>query len=626
MDNTDRRKKYTKQPKQDQGLRFTFDITIMSAFCSYVVSENTSVHTSCLANLYTILNSIPESLFGDNQSLVVRFRFCKEALKTRLEKKITRKEFIIRDVIGPLGNKFEGLDVENLAELSNTEIMWLEKDISSIMDVMFINNNIVDLARECSDFVESDYTDKMKCVETIKDRVVKMNNEFRRHDLDMDSEDTMFKLSNPEGSIQKILDRMNSPSYKLVTGMQSFNQIIAGGFEGSRVYCFYGLPGEGKTTTLLNLLYQLKKYNGNYVCKDRTKKPCIVLLTMENQIHETVCTLYNIACSNDDIKSHSTQEIMDIMSQTGLAVTPESPIDIVIKYKPINSVDTNYLFKLTEDLEDDGYEVICLLQDYVKRIRPVEDNNKDERFRLGAVINDFKNYAVAKDIPVITASQINRDGARIVDDSRNSNRPDIIKKIGRVNIGESSLIDENLDASIFLLPEWDIAGNKYMGFKLTKRRFKADTSVTADIFYQPFVDGNIVKLEEDYGCARPASKRTLTKGQNAIVVRSSFNASNPNGNEVENKENSYFTSGEPKKHEERFGNMAKADEEGIDSGSEKAETVLGADAIVFEEDEDLVNQQIASTSFKSNEEYKKMLEAQSSSQEDLIDVFGFIRD
>lgn len=541
MDNNGRRSKYIKQKKIDD-LKFNFDITIMSAFCQYVISENNSIHSSALANLYTILNSISESLFGDNQSLVVRYRFCKAALKSRLEKKITKREFIVRDVIGPLGNKFEGLNIDAIQELSNTEVIWIETDICSIMDVMFINNNIVDLARDCTAFIEADYSDKMEFVSNIKKRVEKMNTEFRRHDLDMDSDDTVFKLSNPENTISRIINRINSPSYKLITGMQTFNQILAGGFEGSRVYCFYGLPGEGKTTTLLNILYQIKKYNTNYICKDKTKKPCIVLLTMENQIHETVKTLYNIACSPDDIGNHSTEEIMAIMSQTGLAVTPESPIDVIIKYKPINSVDTNYLFKLTEDLEDDGYEVICMIQDYIKRIRPAEDNDRDERFRLGAVINDFKNYAVAKDIPVITASQINRDGARIVDDCRNGKKQDVIRKIGRVNIGESSLIDENLDASIFILPEWDQNDRKYMGFKLTKRRFRADIEVTASPFYQPFVPGNIVKLEEDVGKMMPASKKTLkTTSQEQMHTRSykPINSDNEQKNQLSMFSNSY---------------------------------------------------------------------------------------
>ena len=513
MDEQNRRERYvgSMHQTQENALRLNLDITIMNAFCKYCLSENTSIHLSCMTNLALILNKITEAFFNGNQSLIIRYRFCKDALNTRLNKKISKRDIILHDIRGPIGDRYAELDINGLDELSNTDVLWIEEQISSIMDIVFINNSIIDLSKDCANFINADYKDKLAYANVLKERIAKLNSQFRRNDFDKDGEDTLFKLSSPEASIQRIIDRINSPSYKMITGMQSFNQLLSGGFEGSRVYCFLGLPGEGKTTTLLNILYQLKKYNPNYVCKDKTKRPCIVLLTMENQIHETVCTLYNIACNADDMSDHTTEEIMEIMGNTGLAVTPESPIDIIIKYKPINSVDTNYLFKLTEDLEDDGYEVVAVLQDYVKRIRPVENNDRDERFRLGTVINDFKNFAVAKDIPVITASQMNRDGARIVDDSRASNKSDIIKKIGRTNIGESSQIDENLDATIFLLPEINPMDTeeRFMGFKLTKRRFKGEININSAIFYQPFVKGNPVKLAEDVGMIRPISRKSM---------------------------------------------------------------------------------------------------------------------
>ena len=65
-----------------------------------------------------------------------------------------------------------------------------------------------------------------------------------------------------------------------------------------------------------------------------------------------------------------------------LVLNDDSPIDIVIKYKANKSVDTSYLYTLVDDLEDDGYEVICLVQDHVKRIRSIY-NSPDLRIELG---------------------------------------------------------------------------------------------------------------------------------------------------------------------------------------------------------------------------------------------------
>jgi len=512
MNLKDRKAKYEPKKKPPEGIKFNFDLTMMNTFCSYCLSENTAVHRNSLVNLNTIFSKIDEAMFESNQELIIRFRFCKAALHTKLEKKVTKREYVLRDIYGMIGSQFESLDQNNFQELANTEISWVEEMISSCMDITFINNKVSDLQYTCTEYNGASYASKMGIVNKLKTQINEIQTQFRRNDIEKDGENDTFKLSQAGPAVYAICNKKNRPSYKLATGMQGFNDILAGGFEGGRVYCLFGLPGEGKTITLLNLLFQLKKYNRNYVCKDKTKRPCIVLLTMENQTEEGIQTMFNIACSSEDLSSYPPEVALQLMMAKELAVTMDSPIDIVIKYKPINSVNTNYLYKLTEDLEDEGYEVIAMLQDYIKRIKPM-DENKEERFRLGNVINDFKNFAIYKEIPVITASQFNREAARIVDESRGSNKNDLVKKLGRANIGESSLIDENLDATIFITPEW-VGNQKYMGFKISKHRYKMFTKVAA--FYQPFEEGNEVRLMEDEGLTRPLYKESLVRDADEI--------------------------------------------------------------------------------------------------------------
>lgn len=512
MNLRERKAKYDVKMKQPEGIKFNFDLTMMNTFCSYTLSENTSVHRNSLVNLREIFNKIQESMFENMQECIIRYRFCKAVLDTKLDKKLMRRDLVLRDVYGVVGNSFESLDPNNFYELATDDIYWIEGTISACMDVLFINNKVSDLQYTCSEYASANYTSKMNIVGKLKTQIDEMQTQFRRNDIDRDGKDQTFRLSNSESAIADLHNRLKRPSFKLSTGMQGFNDMLGGGFEGSRVYCILGLPGEGKTTMLLNLLYQIKKYNKLYECKDKTKRPCVVLLTMENRVHETICTLFNIACSNMDISHYSPEEALQLMMARELAVTMDSPIDIIIKYKPINSVDTNYLYKLAEDLEDEGYEVIAMLQDYIKRIRPM-DRNKETRFELGNVINDFRNFAVFKDIPVITASQLNRDAARIVDESRSTNKNDLVKKLGRANIGESSLIDENLDGTIFITPEY-VGDQKYMGIKLTKHRYKIFTKITS--IYQPFEEGSGVKLMEDEGLVKPLFKESLVRDAEQI--------------------------------------------------------------------------------------------------------------
>ena len=500
----ERKQKYSQKPKVE-SVKLNFDLNMMNTFCSYCLSENASIHRSSLSGLQELFNKIDEGIFENNQELVMRYRFCKKALETRLGKKLTRKDMILRDIYGLVDNQFSSLDPNNFVELSDTEVDWVEQAIGTSLNMIFINNNAYELQTACSNFINCDYTEKAYYADQLKEKSTNMHVQFRRNELDRVNENDVFDLSNAAPAIAAVQERLNRPSHKLATGMQGLNGILAGGFEGSRVYCFFALPGEGKTITLLNLLYQIKKYNKKYQCKDKTKRPCIVLLTMENKTYEAIATLFNIVCSSESIANYTTDEAMQIMAARDLIVDEDNPINIRIVYRPINSVNTEYLYKMTEDLADEGFEVISVLQDYIKRIRPM-DAGQEERFRLGNVINDFRNFASYKDIPVITASQLNREAARIIDECRSSKKNDLVRRLGRANIGESSLIDENLDATIFLTPEW-VGEQKYMGFKLTKKRYPIFTKTVS--FYQPYAEGSEVKLMEDEGLTKPLYEKSL---------------------------------------------------------------------------------------------------------------------
>ena len=514
MNLAERKKKYAAKT-EPEGLRFNFSLDMMNNFCSYALSSNKSVHRSALTQLKTIMDSLNESVFNGDQSLIERRNICSAILTAKLEKRIFERNMILQDVYGVIGDRYT-VDPNNFNELSNAEVEWTEQSISNCINMMFINNNVYKLQSACMDYMNCDPAQKEEYSAKIQQMSRDMNTEFRRNAIDTEDENDTFVLSNLREGVHDVIERCKRPSFKLATGIQALNDILAGGFEGSRVYCFFALPGEGKTTTLINLLKQIKLANRNYVCKDPTKKPCIILLTMENKTLEVISTLFSTVCTDGCIQDYSEDDALRIMMSRGLGVTPDNPIEIIIKYKPINSVDTNYLYKLTEDYEDEGYEVIGLIQDYIKRIRPINGNNMDERFRLGNVINEFRNFACYKDIPVITASQLNREAARIIDESRSSNKNDLVRKLGRANIGESSLIDENLDATIFLTPEWPSEDQKFMGVKLTKHRYPIATNATS--FYIPYDHNSEVKLKMDLGGKR-VTLSSLANNSNETIMK-----------------------------------------------------------------------------------------------------------
>ena len=257
--------------------------------------------------------------------------------------------------------------------------------------------------------------------------------------------------------------------------------------------------------TLLNIAYMIKQYNRTFKTKDPTKKPCIVILTMENRIGESICRLFNMAIhKHSSITEYSVADVMKLMRETGrLELSPDNPIDIVIKYKPSNSCDTSYMYTLVEDLEDQGKECICFIQDYIGRIRSTE-RYSDTRLEYGKVIDEFKTFAAARKIPVLTASQLNRDASKHIDEGRQKNKTDLVKFLGRSNISESMLILNNTDGGFVLAPESTPSGEMYMGIQRIKKRFEASNQ---DCFYIPYYRGTMTMVE-DIG-RDPVSKTTL---------------------------------------------------------------------------------------------------------------------
>ena len=343
-------------------------------------------------------------------------------------------------------------------------------------------------------------------------------------------------------TMSNVYDRLHNPSTKLKTGMQAFNNIISGGFENGRIYLLFGLPGEGKSMTMLNLALQLKKFNREYKPKDPNKRPCIVYLTMENSLEETIERAHGILVAKDFDRKLSLEELTDQFKSNGFAVTDDDPIDIVIKYIPANTVDTDYVYALYDELADSNKEVICMVQDYIKRIkcRDFEVLGKDPYMALGSVVDEFKQFAIDKDIPVITASQLNREAAKAIDEGRKISRNNLVECVGRNNIGESIKILENIDSGIIIIPERDAADNPYMGFSLIKSRYGTNAPKR---FYHPFNPEKPVELICDEGCTTPVHRLTMTDlslaAQNAESVR------NTKPEEVKNTE-SELRSTDPK--------------------------------------------------------------------------------
>lgn len=493
------------------------DTYILEMMCKMIATDSRMIRRTQLLNVEKYINEINPSLYINDQNKSTLINFIRKGLDARLHYNLNDPRAIISHINGGILDD-SIVDPNNFTGLSGSEITWLNDMISSRLKYSIVDNKVDRMLDICTRFSTNDYTSKGDILKELELEINNMQNDFRRVRNESHT-DAMFNLADGafEDCIHDTYTQLSNPARKLMTGIQGLNELLGGGFESGRTYVFFGLPGEGKSTLLLNILYQLKKYNKDYICKDPTKIPCVVLLTMENVMVESTQRFFSMVTNKRNMVDYSVNDVINMMRLDGeLYLDSSSPINIIIKFVPSNTVDTSYLYTLTEDLEDMGYETIAFIQDYIGRIRSTEGHS-EIRLEFGAIVDEFKSFAANKDIPVITASQLNRDASKHIDEGRKNNSSDLVRFLGRSNIAESINILNNTDGGFVIAPEFTADGSKYMGIQRIKKRYDASDM---DYAYIPFIDKGI-GLEEDVG-RPPMFKTTLrAEGNNGFESRSS---------------------------------------------------------------------------------------------------------
>ena len=500
------------------------DIPMLDTLCKVVVSQNKNIRRTQLMNIAKLVELInPEKYINDPEKTKM-IKFIRRAVEARLALNIDDPYLILKHVDGGIITD-NVIDLDHYKDLNSSDADFINGMVSETLQYATVYQTVDRMMDICSRFKTQDYGSKGEIVKEFQDAINDTQNQFRRNRNENHTEMT-FSLQEGqfEDCVIETYNRAANPRKKLSTGMQGMNEMLGGGFESGRTYIYFGLPGEGKSSVILNLMYQIKKYNRDYQCKDPTKKPCVVLLTMENSVEETIERLFGVAADREKMTEFDVDSVIKMLREVGeLSISDDNPIDLYIKYKPTNSVDTSYLYTLSDDLEDQGYEVICMFQDYIGRIRSTQYLS-DTRLEYGAVSDEFKVFAQLKDIPVISVSQLNRDASKRIDEGRHSSKNDLVRALGRSNISESMLVLNNIDAGFMITPEYTGLGEKYLGVQRVKIRYNAGN---LECMYLPFSPNSGIKLLEDFG-KEPLWKSTLRA--NASMIG---NVNNMGRNEIE---------------------------------------------------------------------------------------------
>lgn len=510
--NITRRKKYSNNgysvTKTEKRININFDLNTLNLMSAYAISENKYIRKSHLMNLRNLVYMLDLDLYMNDPEKMKRIGFIKKALEGRIVKGLKNTEAILKYTAGGIINE----DILNMAQLpllSANELEWLNDTVSESLKYVYLYDDADKLMDALVRFKNEDYINRSAIVMELEQYINVLQHNFRKAKVDS-MVDMTFSLREDKfmDAMHDIYDKLTSPNRKLFSGMQGLNLLTNGGFESGRVYGFFGITGIGKSMTLLNVAKQIKKYNKGYKPKDPTKIPVIVIHTMENDVAETVKRLFDIStgAAPGDFKNMSFEEVMTRLKEDGeLYLSDDNPIDIIIKYTPSGSIDTSYMYTLCEELEDDGYEVICYIQDHLKKIRSCYYKNADLRIELGEVINEMKAFAIIKDIPVITNSHLNREACAKLEAAAQSSKGDITRMLGKANIGESMLILDNIDFGFYVNVEYDANGNKLLCVLCTKNR----DYIPINYIALPFLNKDSIQLVEDFYSAVPTFRDSV---------------------------------------------------------------------------------------------------------------------
>lgn len=481
-----------------------FDLSTLDLLCKFSIDKKPYITRKHLTMLRDLTMNIDDTKYKLEPNLMARLIFIKRALTSKLIENMTNEKAIISYAVDDATYR-SIMEEQVLPELDETilngaDIDYIIKIITENVKYGFLYNYIPELSQVIEDSYGEGYLNISEINNRFEIIMSKLMNDMRKV-KSLDSANKIFDLNNDtlKETMSDVIDELKKPESSLITGYKRLNEMLCGGFAKGRIYCFLGSTGGFKSGLLINLLKSLK-INNTYKPKDLSKKPMILYVTQENSIKESVQRLF-ATISNENLKSLSPDQAIDRLKEGGLDLDSNG-INIRMIFKQGGTVNTSVFYDLAADLDTEGYEIIAILHDYVKTMKPV-DNHPEIRIAMTNVVREMKYVAVNLDIPVITAAQLNREAAKTIDSAAGTSKVDITRQIGRSNVGESWSMIEELDFGAIVNREFHEQHNRdYLVIKGVKHRYGHPKFL---YFAQPFAMDNTFKLEEDEFLEKPLS-------------------------------------------------------------------------------------------------------------------------
>ena len=487
-------------------IKIKFDVALLDSLIKYLRCEY--VGQSALSQLRKFMKYVDIDSYEYEEAIYPRLKTIDILTRIIAEEGI-RDENLIRTYLNdeyPTGISIIDQVGFEKNQLTSTECDFITNAIRIRVQTIAINvkkNELVDTLEkiDASSFSPA----YAQLVEKVRKQMTELITELQITDNDQGLlKEFAFSMDDAAALIDRIVKKSKRPASILQTGIRQLNAILSPGFQSGRMYCFLGGSGKFKSGTLLNIAEQIRRFNPQIPAYENGLRKCILFITLENSIEETVERIYDMYCeTNGNMRDDDTQQVIDALRKNGgYDFTATSGIDIFMKYAGNLEINTGEIHVYIKELREKGYMPICIILDYIKRIDSVHNSNGDERIRMSFVAKELKAIAQYYELPMITAMQLNREGNSIIDAAMRESKQDVARFVGSSSIGNAWDIIEDSDWVCLINPEIQIStGQKFLTFKRLKIRGKSEVSETGgnpiDYFNHPFDIEHGIKLQTD---------------------------------------------------------------------------------------------------------------------------------
>jgi len=380
--------------------------------CACALTDRKELQNNILNSISIILEILSSTEISIPFELKPKFDLIKNLINLRIKGKTPST--ILDDILSTDKYKdFESfLTLINEKKLTDEEVVDYQTHINVKLKFVKITKEFGKLSEFVEDFETNAFDNLDEAVEKYDDLISNLYIDLS----ESKRQDQVIKVSSldfMEDDFTNVIDQLtinNSGENTIPTGYSELDSNMKKGFNPSRLYIFGGSSGDGKSTLLINCLI-------NAVEKDSIdedgKTNIYAYATLENLLDES---LHRVYCSWRDKNPDKVIENLNTEKKEIIRFVKErcsqKNANIIMEYFAPDSLTVFGLRHWIQSIKDkykNKGRLRCVYVDYLDLLKSGKQYDL-YRLELGQVALLLKSIAVLENIPIVTVTQLNREG------------------------------------------------------------------------------------------------------------------------------------------------------------------------------------------------------------------------